>query len=155
MTQHQPVESQRHNAAFRRGCALIKDLIRISDRPVRSLSWLDTWRLKRAIREFHKALQINPGGWPSMWNLGQVYQRLGDHREALKWFEQSYELAPNNPDVAREAGVEALEVGDFSAAAAFFKSAIRANADDPGHQANLALAELLLGDVENASRAAH
>ena len=157
MTQRElsAAEAERHNIAFRRGCALVGNRLRIGDRRTVLLTWFGRRRLRQAIKQFEEALQVNPCGWPSMWYLGKIHQRLGEHAEALAWFRRSHELKPDQPDVAREAGLEALEVGDFSGAETFFKSAIDCNPNDPGHLANLALSQVLLGDVEGAARSAH
>lgn len=157
MTQRQlsAAEIDLHDLTFRRGCELVKHRLLINGTRSGILTWLGKRRLKKAVELFKATLKINPSGWPAMWNLGKIYQRLGDHSEALAWFRRAHELKPDQPDVAREAGLEALEVGDYSTAKSYLESAIQSNPDDPGLVANLALAELLGGDAHSATRLAN
>jgi tetratricopeptide (TPR) repeat protein len=141
----------RYDAAFRRGCALSESRITLAGGPPGPVTWFGKWRLRQAVGCFKEALRLEPNSWPAMWFLGKIHQRLGNHPEALDWLRRSHALNPEQPDVAREAGLEALEVGELTAAKAFFEAAMRANPTDHGHQANLALAQLLLGDLPAAS----
>ena len=79
--------------------------------PPRRPGWYTRWQLGRAIRCFERALAINPAGWSSMWALGKIRQRLGDQEAALGWFARAHALKPDQPDVAREAGIAALDLG--------------------------------------------
>jgi Flp pilus assembly protein TadD len=63
-------------------------------------------------------------------------------------------VAPEQPDVAREAGLAALELGDNKRAEALFRSAIQRSPSDAGLVANLALAQLLRGLVDEAHASA-
>jgi Flp pilus assembly protein TadD len=85
-----------------------------------------------------------------MWTLGKIYQRLGDQSESLRWFLLAYEANPTQPDVAREAGLAALDSGHHADAACLFTAALRASPTDWGLHANLALAYLLTGRLEDA-----
>src|SRR5260221_9133462 len=97
MTQPQlsPNEIDRHDAHFRRGCELIDGKVLIQGKPSHRLGWFGKRRLREAVRHFQAALEINSGNWPAMWNLGKIYQRFGDHREALAWFKRSHEIKPD------------------------------------------------------------
>ncbi len=148
-------EVDRHNALYEKGCALIEGEILLHDTdPVGQPRWFARQKLHRAIQCFQQALEINPEGWPSMWALGKIYQRLGESREALAWFGRAHAVNPDQPDVAREAGLAALEFGQGNAAVRYCEAAVKANPEDPGLVANLALAYLVSQDVAKAQRCA-
>lgn len=89
-----------------------------------------------------------------MWQLGKIYQRLGQHDEASLWFDRAFEVNPTQPDVAREAGLAALEAGRYRDGACLFLVAIQSSPGDGGLRANLALAYLLDSRREDALREA-
>jgi tetratricopeptide (TPR) repeat protein len=111
-------------------------------------------RLRRAIRYFEQALVINPEGWSSMWAVGKIHQRLGAHAIAFDWFARAHGINPNQPDVAREAGVAALDAGLINEALALCRAAVANGPDDPGLICNLALAHCLAGQDAEAERCA-
>jgi tetratricopeptide (TPR) repeat protein len=147
-------EVQEHNRHYQQGWALIQgDLLLAGSRARGRPGWSARRRLTKAIGCFEAALAINPEGWPSLWALGKIRQRLGRKAEALEAFARAHELAPAQPDVAREAGIAAAEVGDGAAAVRFVEAAIAASPADGGLESNLALARLLCGDVVGAREA--
>jgi tetratricopeptide (TPR) repeat protein len=147
-------EVREHNRHYQEGWALIRDDIFLAgSRASGPPGWFARRRLTKAIACFEAALAINPGGWPSLWALGKIQQRLGRRAEALEAFSRAHVLAPVQPDVAREAGIAAAEVGDGTAAVRFVEAAIAASPADGGLQSNLALARLLCGDLVGAREA--
>jgi len=147
-------EAIEHDRAYREGWKLTEgELLLAGARLSPAPGWFAKRRLARAIACFEAALRINPGGWPSHWALGKIHQRLGRKEEALRCFARAHELAPVQPDVAREAGITAADLGDGPGAVRFLEAAIAASPADGGLQSNLALAHLLCGDVA-AARAA-
>jgi Flp pilus assembly protein TadD len=95
---------------------------------------------------------MNPEGWSSMWALGKISQRLGDQAAAFDWFVKAHSLKPDQPDVAREAGIAALDLGRAEAALTLCRAAVACGPDDPGLVCNLALAHCLAGDDAEAVR---
>lgn len=147
-------EVREHNRHYQEGWALIRDDIFLAgSRASGPPGWRVRRRLTRAIGCFEAALAVNPEGWPSLWALGKIQQRLGRKAEALEAFTRAHALAPEQPDVAREAGIAAAEVGDGAAAVRFVEAAIAARPADGGLLSNLALARLLCGDVVGAREA--
>jgi tetratricopeptide (TPR) repeat protein len=148
-------EAEAHNALTKEAWKLINPLIVLNESPVRGgPSWFERRKLKKAASLFERALEINPNGDSSMWAIGKIYQRLGDNTMALKWFEHAHRANPEQPDVAREASLSALDIGDSISALRYCEIAIRLSPDDPGLVSNLALAHLLAGDDTNAFRTA-
>lgn len=105
--------------------------------------WLARRRLRRGLELFQQALEIHAGSWQSLWGIGKIHQRLGEARKAYEAFTAAHRLEPEQADVAREAGLAALDSGDSATAIELTHAAIEANPDDPGLVANLALAYLL------------
>lgn len=146
-------EADRHNALTEKGWALTEGrLVFHGEEPVGRPGWYTRWQLRRAVRCFERALDINPEGWSSMWALGKIHQRLGEQEIAFGWFAKAHGLMPNHPDVAREAGIAALDLGHAEAALALCRAAVTSSPDDPGLVCNLALAHCLAGDDAEAVR---
>lgn len=89
-----------------------------------------------------------------MWAMGKIFQRLGENDKALNWFSKSHRVNPAQPDVAREAGLTALDTGEFQQAVDFIEAVIRVSPNDPGLVSNLALAQVLAGSIEKAHHSA-
>jgi tetratricopeptide (TPR) repeat protein len=110
--------------------------------------------LRRAIRCFEKALAINSEGWSSMWALGKIHQSLGDQTVAFDWFAKAHAINPDQPDVAREASIAALDIGRVREALGLCRSALASKPADPGLVCNLALAHCLAGQDNEAEKCA-
>lgn len=146
-------EADRHNALTGKGWALIKGRIVLhSSGASRRPGWYARRQLRRAIECFEQALKINPTGWSSMWALGKIYQRLNQQATAFNWFAQAHALNPAQPDVAREAGIAALDIGRVEDALRLCLAARAIAPDDPGLICNLALAYCLAGRDSEAER---
>ena len=148
-------QAREHNRVYQRGWELIKGELLIADRtPSRGPGWLARRRLRQAIECFDAALKIAPQGWQSLWAMGKIHQRLGELPEALGCFARAHQLQPSQPDVAREAGIAASDMGDGPAAVRFTRAAIASKPEDAGLVSNLALALLISGEIEQAKTAA-
>ncbi len=144
-------DAARHDKIFSEGSSLVEGEVFLdgtcpSGRP----GMFARRKLQKAIERFQGALEINPKGWESMWMLGKIHQRLESQAESLFWFEKAMVLAPDEPDVARETGLAAFEVGNTELALQCCQAALGARPDDPGLMANLALAHLLRGGLAAA-----
>jgi tetratricopeptide (TPR) repeat protein len=148
-------EADRHNALTKRGWEIVNGSLFIHEANLQGTpGWLTRKRLKKAITCFEQALEINPVGWQSMWALGKIHQRIGDHEASLHWFGRAYQINPSQPDVAREAGLAALDCGESKLALQFCLAAVKNKPEDPGLVCNLSLAHLLAGDDEAAVKCA-
>ncbi|MEM8885684.1 MAG: tetratricopeptide repeat protein [Planctomycetota bacterium] len=146
-----PEEADRHNALTSEGWALIEGaILQAGGGPEGAPGWLERRRLHKASRRFEQAIAIHPRGWSSLWALGKIHQRLGREREALAHFLRSHEIKPEQPDVAREAGLSALDCGDAELSLRLCRTAVANAPDDLGLVANLALAHMLGGDDAEA-----
>ena len=120
--------------------------------PLSQPGWWLRRKLKRALLLFERALGLAPENWSAMWLVGKVHQRLGDGAEALSWFERAYQVNPSQSDVAREASLCAMDIGRGDAAVVFAYRATQIEPDSAGLHANLALAYLLAGSINEAQR---
>lgn len=153
------IEAARHNSLTERAWKLAKDhMIVEGDEPRGRPGWFARRKLKEAMRCFEQALEINSEGWSSMWALGKIQQKLGNHQASLSWFATAHKITPTHPDVAREAGLAALDCGEAALTVQFCSCAVDDRPHDAGLVANLALAHMLNGDdkqaIECAERAA-
>lgn len=135
----------RHNELYQKAGDLIKGLLVLGNQEVVPLQPEQRQRLEDAIPLYVEVVAIKPGNWAAMWQLGKVYQRLDDYERAFAWFSRAHRVKPDQPDVAREASLAAMDLGRPEEAIPLCECAIKARPDDPGLRANLALAYLFSG----------
>src|SRR5437867_13025841 len=123
-----PHES-RHNRLYKQACALIEGLILLDDREPAPLDDDGRRRLDEAISLFDEVVRINPKNWAALWLLGKVYQRLGEYEKGLAAFARSHEIRPDQPDVAREASIAAMDLGRPEEAVVYCERALLAEPD--------------------------
>jgi tetratricopeptide (TPR) repeat protein len=143
-------DKARHDQLYRQACQLIDGLLLLGNKTPAPLDPSQRKRLEEAIPLFVEVVRINPGNWAAMWVLGKVYQRLEEYEDGLNWFARAHRVNPDQPDVAREASIAALELGRPEEAIPFCERAIEANPEDAGLRANLALALLFSGKPREA-----
>jgi tetratricopeptide (TPR) repeat protein len=139
--QPQPPESE-HNRLYRQATALLEGQMPFHGLSLPRPGFFLRRRIRRAIRMLERVTTINPRNWAALWVTGMAYRRLDDPAAALDRFTRAHENNPDQPDVAREAGLAAMDARRPDLAIAFTSRAIRADPNDPGLVANLALAHL-------------
>jgi Flp pilus assembly protein TadD len=122
---------------------IIERLALVDGRPKTKLGWMTRWRIARAIRILQKHVIAETGDYESRFWLGKAYQRLGDHNHALEWMIDAVRLHPANPSFAKEAGIEALEIGETDVAIALLRPALDAAPRDPALLYDLGMAFLI------------
>ena len=146
-----PADAARHDEIVDEAWSLVEGEVFLDGSgPSRRPGMFARRKLQKAIERFKGALEINPRGWQSLWALGKIHQQLESGAESLFWFKKAMALAPDQPNVARETGLAAFEVGNTELALHCSQAALDARPDDPGLMANLALAHLLGGDLAEA-----
>ena len=145
-----PNES-RHDQLYKQAWALAQNFILYHGQAPTELGKGDRRHLGEATALLDEVLRINPSNWAAMWLLGKIAQRLGDFEGALRWFARAHQIKPDQPDVAREAAIAAMELGRPGEAVPFCERAVAAKPDDAGLRANLALA-LLFSDKPGEAR---
>ncbi len=144
----------RHDELYQQACSLSQGLIIVDNQAPGPLDRQSRQRLEDAIALFVQVVEINPANWNAMWLLGKIYQRLGEYDRGLAWFARAHRLNPDQPDVAREAAIAAMDLGRPEEAIPFCQRALEAKPNDPGLRANLAVALLFSGKPAQAREAA-
>ncbi len=110
--------------------------------------------LSAAIRSLDVAVGIEPESATAWWARGKALQLLGDHEQAYEAFHRSYKIDEGkNPDSGIQLLLECLETGRGGEAVQVAEMVVHAQPDNAGMLANLALAYLINGQVEEAARA--
>lgn len=143
-------EINRFNSLYEKGCELQRSLIILDGRPRKRLGLFGRKKLKKSIRSFEEALAIHPSSWQSMFFIGKAFQALGDLESALPWFVKTAKFEPENPSVAKEAGLCAAQLGKHLAAIRFMKAAAAAHPGDAALQCNIGLSYLMSKQVDEA-----
>ena len=144
-----PAEAAEYTQAYKRGCRLVeKHMILHGEEQAPSPA--KEAEVQESIRCLQEAVAIEPKSWPAHWMIGKGYQALGDHPRAYEALRQAAGLCEANADVPRELAWECLHLGKFGEAVDVTRRAVRFRRSDPGLQANLAVALLLAGDVDEA-----
>lgn len=141
-----------YSSYFKKGWKkLIKVLLFLERHPdVEGLNWLNQNRIEKSIECFNKCVEAFPRSWSSMWGLGKAYQIIGNHCASLEWFEKAYLLKQDLVDVALEASIEAMRIGNATKALKYAESALALDRRNPDFHANHALALLLNKQAEEA-----
>ena len=141
---------ERFNALYSKGGDLQKDLVILDGSPQRKPGIFARRKLKESIQSFKEALVINPASWQSMYFIGKAFQALGDLESALTWFVKASKIEPEDPSIAKEAGLCAARLGKHLAAIRFMKAAASLHTGDAGLQCNIGLSYLMSGQVTEA-----
>jgi Flp pilus assembly protein TadD len=142
-------EEAEYTEVYQKGCGLVKKHMNLHDREPAPSPATES-EVREGIRLLQRAVTIEPSSWPAWWMIGKGHQALDDHPSAYNAFRQATRLCKQNADVPRELCLECLRLGKFAEAVEVARLAVRIKRPDPGLQANLALALLLAGDVDEA-----
>ena len=149
-TQLTNIDVERLNALYEKGCELQKSLVILDGNPGKKPGFFGRSKLKKSIQLFEEALAIHPSSWQSMFFIGKAFQALGDLESALSWFVKAAKIEPENPSVAKEAGLCAAQRGKHSIAIRMMKGAASAHPDDAALQCNIELSYLMSKQVDEA-----
>jgi tetratricopeptide (TPR) repeat protein len=106
----------------------------------------------RAIEEFKRELDVQPGHAWSLMQIGFEYLKRGDGTAALPWAQQSVAAAPNAFPAHKALGQALLETGDIDGAIKELMTGIRLAPESPGLHFQLARAYQRAGRLEDATR---
>ncbi|WP_417388641.1 tetratricopeptide repeat protein [Gimesia sp.] len=144
--------SMEHDRLYEEGVDLINPYIFIVGRDHQPA---DTERarddLARGKDLLRQALKIDPGNGASWWIIGKAEQVLENTEAACDAFRKAYQLLQDNPDAPREYMFECLKLGRTRQAIAAARHARKLKPEDMGLVANLALALLIGGELEEAA----
>ncbi|WP_339736281.1 hypothetical protein [uncultured Gimesia sp.] len=144
--------SKEHDRLYRAGLDLINPYMRLVGRDARPVdSELARKELAQGKELLKCVLEINQGNGAAWWLIGKAEQALGDAEAACDAFGDAYRLKNENPDTAREYMFECLKLGRTKEAIAAARHAKRLKPGDMGLVANLGLALLIGGELDEAA----
>lgn len=103
-----------------------------------------------ALKDFERAIQLNPNNWRALHNRGVSQAMNGKNKEALADFNRAIELEPNYANSQFNRGEVYSALGNFPAAIEDYSKAIRLNAKDPSFVTNRGYAYYRLRQYERA-----
>jgi tetratricopeptide (TPR) repeat protein len=138
---------ERHDEYYQKGLSCIEPYIIIHGKPH---SRPNRDKIKEGIKYLDAVTKINPENWAAFWMKGKAYQAIGHSKSAYNEFKKAFDIEKDNPDVARELVIEALNLGKGEEGVEIAKHALTLKPNNPGLMANLGLAYLINGEIENA-----
>lgn len=106
----------------------------------------------KAIEEFKKELELQPGHPASLMQIAFEYLNRGDARTALPWARQTVEAAPNDFAAHKALGQALLDTGDVDGAIAELLRGVALAPESPGLHFQLAKAYQKVGRLDDATR---
>ena len=107
----------------------------------------------KALEEFKRELELQPGHPSSLMQMAYEYLKRGDAPAALPWAQQSVAAAPNAFPAHKVLGQALLETGDVDGAIKELLIGIKLAPESPGLHFTLARAYQRAGRLEDAARA--
>jgi tetratricopeptide (TPR) repeat protein len=106
----------------------------------------------KAIEEFKRELQIQPGHSWSLMQIAYEYLRRSDGAAALPWAKQAVEVAPNVFSAHRALGEALLATGDIDGAILHLEAGVKLAPDSPSTHLSLSKAYQRAGRSADAAR---
>ncbi|MGE0269530.1 MAG: tetratricopeptide repeat protein [Candidatus Omnitrophota bacterium] len=124
--------TMQRNTVYRSGVALWSDVIRKAPEKVRAynnlgLAYLGEGKIDEAVKNFEKAVSLNPQYAKAYFNRGRIDQQRGDGPRALELFEKALSIDADNPVYLNGRGEIYLSGGMLDKAFADFNGAIERN----------------------------
>lgn len=146
-------QKSEHDRLYREASQLISPYMHLVNAQVQRADTPEAkQQLTRGIELMRQAIAIFPANWAAWWIVGKAHQALSDSQQACDAFARSFGLQRNNVDVAREYMFECLNVGKADKGIAVARHASALKPEDAGLIANLALAQLLGGQLTEAAQ---
>lgn len=101
-----------------------------------------------------RVIELNPGAWLAMNNLGVALSAEGKTEEALSWFDRALAIRPIYPEAHNNAGVALMRADDPAGAIERYRKALRLWPGYARARTNLAAALAEMGDRGSALREA-
>ncbi len=86
--------------------------------------------LEMALKEFQKAIELNPKYADAFHNLANTYLDMGKTDLAIENYKKAFELNPNLWQSAQNLGIIYFQEKDFNQAASYLEKAVELNPDD-------------------------
>jgi tetratricopeptide (TPR) repeat protein len=148
-----PEQIDEYNRHYRRAAELLAGAVQVHDAPQDAGADI-AGRLRDALEELLHCLGLAPYSYSCLWLCGKAHQTLGEHEAALAYFERSATANAENPNLPREACLEAMALGQAEKALRYALDACCRDPNDAGLVSNLALALTLNNRLDEAVEAA-
>jgi tetratricopeptide (TPR) repeat protein len=106
----------------------------------------------KAIEEFKKELELQPGHAQSMMQIAFEYLKRGEPQNALPWAQQAVDVAPKDFAAHKALGQALLDTDDVKGAIAELQTGITLAPESPGLHFSLAKAYQKAGRLEDANK---
>lgn len=106
----------------------------------------------KAIEEFKKELELQPGHPQSLMQIAFEYLNRGDAPAALPWAKRAVEAAPKDFAAHKALGQALLETGEVAGAIAELENGVKLAPESPSLRFQLARAYQKAGRLEDANR---
>jgi tetratricopeptide (TPR) repeat protein len=106
--------------------------------------------IERAIEDLKRVVDLDPGQYEVLTQIGNLYLMLGEFDAAESYYLQYADRFPDDPQSFTPLGQLSTARGDHEAAKSFHERAQMLDPDDPSHSVGLALAEYDLGHFDRA-----
>jgi tetratricopeptide (TPR) repeat protein len=106
----------------------------------------------KAIEEFKKELELQPGHSASLMQIAFEYLNRGEAQNALPWAKQAVDAAPKDFATHKALGQALLDTGDVDGAIAELQTGIALAPESPGLHFTLAKAYQKAGRLEEANK---
>jgi tetratricopeptide (TPR) repeat protein len=106
----------------------------------------------KAIEEFKKELELQPGHPASLMQIAFEYLKRGDAKTALQWARQAVEAAPKDFATHKALGQALLDTDDVNGAIAELQTGVALAPESPGLHFTLAKAYQKAGRLEEATK---
>jgi len=113
-------------------------------------AYMDAGNYRKAIENYEKALEMDPGSGAAHFNLGNAYLKLGGYEKALSELKRAIAIDPKLAGAYLNAGVALLNKKEPDEALVYFKKALELGGDALSAHWNIAHAYVLKGDGEKA-----
>jgi len=113
-------------------------------------AYKDSGDIERALADYNKAIEIDPGYAKAYNNRGNLYKQTGDLQRAITDYNKVIAIDPMPADAYNNRGNVYMDLGDMQKALADYNKAIELNASLTGVYANRARVHKMLGNNEQA-----
>jgi Flp pilus assembly protein TadD len=142
------------SAAFKRGADLLKPYLVLSDKGSADPKSSEARKkIDEGIRVLTEVTNAQPDNWSAFWLIGKGHQAVGNHAAAEVALKRAHAINPGHPDVAREFMIESVCVGKLEQGVTVAKGVAELHPKDAGLRANLGLAYLASGQLQESRQA--
>ena len=112
--------------------------------------WLAKNDVNKAEKLYYEVLKIDPNHTNSLYNLGLIFQQIGQSDKAKTYYEKIIEINPNHTNALNSLGIIFYEIREYEKAKKYYKKAIDNNSNFTHAHNNLGQLFNMLGKPNEA-----